>query len=91
MRLWVKLTFLSDMCVRLIFGQMDPLAVISCGQVYSYFSQVDQWSDISPLDKALGQVDIFVRYLGQADLWSMDPPGETSCGQVHYICSQVDL
>ena len=42
--------------------------------------------------KDLGQIDIFVRSSGQADLWSDGPPqAKTHCGQVCYYCSQVDL
>ena len=39
----------------------------------------------TPVGKALGQVDIFVRSLGQANHWSDEPPiheEETSFGQV---------
>ena len=32
---------------------------------FLHLSQMDH-----PIDEALGQVDIFVRSLGQADLWS---------------------
>ena len=41
-------------------------------------------SDGPPVDEALGQVDIFVRFLGQADLWSDVPPVEASTGQEWY-------
>ena len=37
---------------------------------FLHLSQTD-----SPIDEALGQVDIFLRSLGQADLWSDIPPG----------------
>ena len=36
------------------------------------------------IDEALGQIDIFVTSLGQADLWSDIPPVETSSGQEWY-------
>ena len=66
-------TSYSQVCSYL--SQVDlwsdiPPVVTSCGQVCSYFSQVDLWSYVPPLGEALGQVDIFVRSLGQADLWS---------------------
>ena len=32
-------------------------------------------SDGPLIDEALGQIDIFVRSLGQTDLWSDVPPG----------------
>ena len=37
-----------------------------------------------PIDEASGQVDIFVRSLGQADLWSDVPPVEASSGEEWY-------
>ena len=39
---------------------------------------------MAPIDEALGQIDIFVRSLGQADLWSDVPPVVVSSGQEWY-------
>ena len=44
MRLWVRLTFLSDLHVRLIFGQMSSPIGEALGQVDIF----DLWSDVSP-------------------------------------------
>ena len=54
LRLQVRLTFLSDLQVRLTFGQMDPLAETSCGQVCYYFGQVDLWSGVPPAQWGFG-------------------------------------
>ena len=63
MRLWVRLTYLSDLWVRLIFGQMySPI-----GEVWVRLTFLsDLWVRLifgqmySPIGEALGQVDIFV-------------------------------
>ena len=44
-----------------------------------HLSQMDP-----PVNEAMGQVDIFVRSLGQADLLSDVPPVEASSGQEKY-------
>ena len=47
-----------------------------------------------PVGEALGQVDIFVRFLGQADLWSdVLPVGDASCQVDIFVRSlgQTDL
>ena len=60
-----------------------------CTNFQITFLHIVRWT---PIGKASGQVDIFVRSLGQADLWSDGPPmAETSCGKVCYYFSQVDL
>ena len=79
MRLWVRLTFLSDFWVRLTFGQTYPrirlqvrLTFLSDLQVRLTFAQM--YSQ----DQTMGQVDIYVRSSGkgQADLWSDVPPDQ---------------
>ena len=66
--LWVRLTFWSDLCVRLTFGQMDPQTETSYGQVW--YCNGSDWH--------------LVRPLGQVDIWSERPQTDTSCGQVQY-------
>ena len=79
MRLWVRLTYLSDLWVRLIFGQMySPKVRLWVRLTFlSSLGHADCWSDIPP-DEASGQVDIW------SDFGQMNPPTETSCVQVWY-------
>ena len=89
-----QVDILSDLWVRLTFGQIYPQAETSCGQVCYYFGQVGLWSDIPPRDEASGQVDIVVKPLGQADLWSDVPPFGEASGWVDFFVrslSQADL
>ena len=74
MRLQVSLTFLSDLWVRLTFGQMYPLVEASSDQSGTTSGQADLWSDIPHINEALRQVDIFVRSYSHTDLWSDVPP-----------------
>ena len=55
-----------------------------------YFSQVDIWSNISPMMRLQVRLT-FSQASGQADLWSDIPHTETSCFQVYYYISKVDL
>ena len=75
-RLQVRLTFLSDFWVRLTFGQMHPQSVRFQVRL-TFLSDLlvrltlvrctpNQW-------EASGQVDIFVRSVGQANIGQMHP------------------
>ena len=58
-------------------GQVYPPVEVSSSQAWYYFwSFGSGWPVVrcTPIDDTLGQVDIFVRYLDQADLWSDVPP-----------------
>ena len=62
-RLWVRLIFLSDLQVRLIFGQMYPPIAEALGQVDIFVrssGQVDLWSDLPPVETFHGQVWYYI-------------------------------
>ena len=73
MRLWGRLTFLSDLQVRLTFGQMY-LPRIRLQVRLTFLSDLQvKWTfgEMSPQDQALVQDGLtFGHTFGQADLWS---------------------
>ena len=81
-------TFLSDLWVKLTFGQMYPprSGFRSGSHFVRSLGQADVWSDIpppqSPQDQASGQVDIFFKSLGKTDLYSDVPPTSVAFDKV---------
>ena len=59
-----------------------------CSNFQMSFLHLNQMD--SPIDEALGQVDIFLRSVGQADLWSDVPPARGIWWQRVVLC-QVSL
>ena len=75
--------------VRLTCGQMYPLAVTSCGQLWYYFTFGSCWPVVRcthpPRQRHLVAMCDTTPPLGQVDLWSDVPSwAETSCGHVWY-------
>ena len=74
MKLWLRLKCLSDLQVRLTFGQMDCLANTSVvAKCVTTSVRLTSGQINPPLGKDLGQVDIFIQSSGQATrdiLWS---------------------
>ena len=60
--------------------------VLKFSDVLFALSQMD-----TPIDEALGQVVIFVRSLGQADLWSDVPPSHRGIWWPRVVLHQVSL
>ena len=72
---WIRLTFLSDLQVRLTIGQMSPPRIrlqvrLTFGQTSG---QADLWSDVPPRISLPVRLT-FDHTLCQADLWSDVPP-----------------
>ena len=98
-RLWVRLTFLSDLLLRLTFGQTYPpgsgfgsgwhfcqIFGTSCGQLCYYFGQLNLWSDVPPqAETSCGHMwYYFTIWSGRPLVRCTTQWAETSCGQVWY-------